>query len=177
MTPEQWQIVRDNMGLAILAMKMRKVQEEERDVILAAAEDCLARCAKKFDPGRGFQFSTYAMKALFMTIHRERKKAATRQKRESTTLIVERHVVWADHEATINDERRMVAEAVALLGEREALVIRLRFGMGEDGPKTLDDVGKRLGVTKERARQIQRSAMGKLRTMLRRRQSEQEAVT
>lgn len=49
------------------------------------------------------------------------------------------------------------------LTEREQQVMRERFGMNTGGPKTLDEIGKMLGVTKERIRQIEAKTMSKLR--------------
>jgi RNA polymerase primary sigma factor len=49
------------------------------------------------------------------------------------------------------------------LGRRESEILRLRFGLGEGPPRTLDQVGRRFRVTRERARQIQLTALKKLR--------------
>lgn len=49
------------------------------------------------------------------------------------------------------------------LSEREAGVIRMRFGFGDEQPKTLDQIGETFGVTRERIRQIESKTMEKLR--------------
>ena len=49
------------------------------------------------------------------------------------------------------------------LSEREAGVIRMRFGLGDGLPKTLDQIGDTFGVTRERIRQIEKKTMDKLR--------------
>ena len=49
------------------------------------------------------------------------------------------------------------------LSEREAGVIRMRFGIGDGQPKTLDQIGDAYGVTRERIRQIESKTMTKLR--------------
>lgn len=49
------------------------------------------------------------------------------------------------------------------LSEREAGVIRMRFGLGDGIPKTLDQIGDTFGVTRERIRQIESKTMAKLR--------------
>lgn len=50
-----------------------------------------------------------------------------------------------------------------ILTEREADILRMRFGFGEYEPTTLDKVGKKYGVSRERIRQIEKKAMRKLR--------------
>src|SRR6185436_8800433 len=50
-----------------------------------------------------------------------------------------------------------------VLDEREARVIELRFGIGHESPRTLDQIGQEFHVTRERARQIQLQALRKLR--------------
>ena len=49
------------------------------------------------------------------------------------------------------------------LSEREAGVVRMRFGLSDGQPKTLDEIGKVYGVTRERIRQIESKTMSKLR--------------
>lgn len=51
------------------------------------------------------------------------------------------------------------------LNERQQQVLRLRFGMADGKCYSLEDIGIRLGVSKERARQIEKQAMGKLRKL------------
>ena len=55
-----------------------------------------------------------------------------------------------------------VAERLARLGQREAAVIRLRFGLGAEAPLTLREVGERLALTRERVRQLERHALAAL---------------
>jgi RNA polymerase primary sigma factor len=62
------------------------------------------------------------------------------------------------------DELRRALEA---LPEREAAVVRLRFGLGDDGQvHTLREVGTALGLSRERARQLERSAVARLKDAL-----------
>ena len=55
---------------------------------------------------------------------------------------------------------------IAVLDAREKKIISQRFGLGGGRPKTLEDVGKNLGVTRERIRQLQSVALAKLRRAL-----------
>lgn len=52
---------------------------------------------------------------------------------------------------------------MAPLDDREREVLRLRYGLGLDRELTLEEIGRRLSVTRERARQIEAKAMAKLR--------------
>jgi RNA polymerase primary sigma factor len=49
------------------------------------------------------------------------------------------------------------------LTPRERRVLQLRFGLADDQQRTLEEVGRRLGMTRDRVRKIERSALGKLR--------------
>lgn len=54
-------------------------------------------------------------------------------------------------------------KVLAELNEREMRIIKLRFGLGGEGPYTLEETGRFLGITRERVRQIQEKALDKLR--------------
>jgi len=56
-----------------------------------------------------------------------------------------------------------LSEVLRQLTEREMRIIQLRFGLAGEGPFTLEETGKYLGITRERVRQIQEKAMKKLR--------------
>ena len=52
---------------------------------------------------------------------------------------------------------------LGMLSEREASIVSMRFGLADGQPKTLDEIGKVYGVTRERIRQIESKTMSKLR--------------
>ncbi|GAA4476911.1 sigma-70 family RNA polymerase sigma factor [Rhodococcus olei] len=56
-----------------------------------------------------------------------------------------------------------VRSVLATLDEREQQVIRLRYGLDDGQPRTLDQIGKIFGLSRERVRQIEREVMSKLR--------------
>ena len=60
-----------------------------------------------------------------------------------------------------------VEKALSMLSPKEKEILRLRFGIGEDGEHTLEEVGQRFDVTRERIRQIEAKALRKLRHPLR----------
>ena len=56
-----------------------------------------------------------------------------------------------------------IREVISSLEEREQDVIRLRYGLDDGVPRTLDQIGRRFGLSRERVRQIEREVMSKLR--------------
>jgi len=58
--------------------------------------------------------------------------------------------------------QNQVREILGELDEKEATVLKLRFGLDDDRPRTLQEIGDRLKLTRERIRQIEHAAMGKL---------------
>jgi RNA polymerase primary sigma factor len=60
----------------------------------------------------------------------------------------------------------LVREVLGTLSTRERTVLSLRYGLTDDRPQTLEEIGERFGVTRERIRQIQNEAIRKLRTRL-----------
>ena len=66
-------------------------------------------------------------------------------------------------EATFTMLKERIGEVLRTLTEREAKVLRLRFGIGDGYPRTLEEVGTEFQVTRERIRQIEVKALRKLR--------------
>ena len=60
----------------------------------------------------------------------------------------------------------MLHEMIKTLDPREATILRYRFGLDGGSEKTLEEVGQKFGVTRERVRQIQNIALNKLRKMI-----------
>ena len=69
---------------------------------------------------------------------------------------------------------RMLQEMVTTLDPREATILRYRFGLDGGNEKTLEEVGEKFGVTRERVRQIQNIALNKLRKMIDRLEAKQK---
>lgn len=69
--------------------------------------------------------------------------------------------------ASLRDETR---KALAMLSPREEQVLRLRFGIGESADHTLEEIGQRFELTRQRIRQIEARALRKLRQPVRNRE-------
>jgi len=59
-----------------------------------------------------------------------------------------------------------IMELLSKMDEREAKIVAWRFGLFGDPPKTLEDIGQKLGITRERVRQINEAAIKKMREIL-----------
>jgi RNA polymerase primary sigma factor len=73
--------------------------------------------------------------------------------------------VRSPEDAALDDDLpNEVERALAPLSDREKEVLRLRYGLGQDREFTLEEIGRRLSVTRERVRQIESRALQKLRS-------------
>ena len=62
-----------------------------------------------------------------------------------------------------NDELRHMRELLSVIDEREAKILKLRYGLDGEDPMTLKEIGARIGLTRERVRQIEHETLRKLR--------------
>ena len=67
---------------------------------------------------------------------------------------------------TRREEGRELEAALSVLRPRERDILFLRFGLSGEDPKTLDEIGRRLGITRERVRQIEAVALSKMRAYI-----------
>jgi RNA polymerase primary sigma factor len=79
-------------------------------------------------------------------------------------LLPDQQAVPPDAHVNRSELTREMDRILGTLTPREQTVIRLRFGIGHDHPRTLEQVGQRLSVTRERIRQIEAKALKKLKT-------------
>jgi len=67
-----------------------------------------------------------------------------------------------DEEVEVSLRSQALQQALATLSEREREVLALRYGLDDHEPKTLEEIGRRLGLTRERVRQIEVEALRRL---------------
>ncbi|MFR2173812.1 MAG: sigma-70 family RNA polymerase sigma factor, partial [Clostridium fessum] len=78
-------------------------------------------------------------------------------------FIQDDHVQVPVDAATYTLLHEQLMEVLDTLTEREQKVLRLRFGLDDGRPRTLEEVGRQFNVTRERIRQIEAKALRKLR--------------
>ena len=64
---------------------------------------------------------------------------------------------------TDNDELRQLGELLESIDERAAKILKLRYGLDGEDPMTLKEIGLRIGLTRERVRQIEHEALDQLK--------------
>jgi RNA polymerase primary sigma factor len=84
---------------------------------------------------------------------------------EKTTLldsIADNDTVIPDSLVAKSDLTDKLRQALTMLNPREEEILRLRFGIGQHSTYTLDEIGRKFNLTRERIRQIEKAALGKL---------------
>lgn len=77
-------------------------------------------------------------------------------------IVMDERLKNPEDELVEQDVLKHVMEMLHTMDSREATVLRMRFGLGDTTPHTLKEIGESLGLTRERVRQIETEALGKL---------------
>jgi RNA polymerase sigma factor (sigma-70 family) len=163
-------IVLGNQKLVYKAVRYRKAWQIRSDDLIGEGYVVLINAVERYNPWLGVRFSTYAFTCLVRALVRLTRKRIGFEKRCQTqgSLTGENMppgAVKADKDGgSPIDLDHFFQANHPLLSDREKLVLRLRFGLGEqEEALKLELIGERLGLSKERIRQVQVSALAKLR--------------
>ncbi|MEX0653626.1 MAG: sigma-70 family RNA polymerase sigma factor [Phycisphaeraceae bacterium] len=175
------QIAQTNLALVLAMAKRTRMSEVDFADLVSEGNMALLRAVDKFDVARGFKFSTYACRAILKAFSRSGVKLSKyRQmfptdfdpKLEKSNYMEKKREAHEDE--CVDELRQIIRNNRAELSDIEQEVIQHRFaisrdsgkGEAEGNPLTLEQVGKIIGVTKERVRQIQNKALEKIRQTL-----------
>jgi RNA polymerase sigma factor (sigma-70 family) len=87
-------------------------------------------------------------------------------------LLADKEAISPDNTLYRKEVNTIVGWAMRNLTDRERIILVDRFGLTGNEEMTLEEIGKKLGLSRERVRQLEREAKGKLREFLRSRQRE-----
>jgi RNA polymerase primary sigma factor len=78
-------------------------------------------------------------------------------------LVADTHNPGPDEQVNNTDELRHLSELLDEIDQRAAKILKLRYGLEGEDPMTLKEIGTRIGLTRERVRQIEHEALARLR--------------
>jgi RNA polymerase sigma factor (sigma-70 family) len=168
-------LVRTNLALVLAMAKRTRLGDVDFSEVISEGNMALLRAVDKFSVDRGFKFSTYACRAILKAFSRTALKAIKHRTRFPVEFEPDmENSDWIDRrrdqvqEDCIDELKTIIDRNLADLSNVEQTVIRRRFNweQSEESPLTLEEVGKIIGVTKERVRQIQNKAMTKIRNIM-----------
>lgn len=165
-------IVQANTRLAMSIVKKFVTPQQSFDDLLSDSLLTLMQAVEKFDYDRGFRFSTYAYRSIARNAYR----AVTKARAEEAKFTRDAEE-WAfeqedDHSSSTATERvwsnlrELTASMLDKLDRRERFIIRSRYALGAHRKvRTFQSLADKLGVSKERVRQLEQRAVSKLRAM------------
>ena len=174
------QIVRANTSLVMAMARRTRTTGVELGDLISEGNLALMRCVDKFDCSRGFKFSTYGCRAIMSSFARQGNKSARYRMQfpssydasfERSDFLERKRDEDADD--CISGLKLVLSRNSAELSQVERRVINARFDLDRtrkkeesNRPRTLEQIGQSLGVSKERVRQIQNRALEKLRNVI-----------
>jgi RNA polymerase primary sigma factor len=165
------QIIRSNLRLVVSIAKRHVAPSSNFFELISDGNMSLMRAVEKFDYARGNKFSTYASWAIVKNFARSIPEESHHRDR-----FVTGHDAMFESAAdsrTDEQEMELVQKNLKLtvqgfldkLDPREKHIIQRRFGLGGKEECTLESLGRELGITKERVRQIESRAQEKIRRL------------
>jgi len=163
------QIIRSNLRLVVSIAKRHVGPSNNFFELVSDGNMSLIRAVEKFDFSRGNKFSTYASWAIMKNFARTIPEENYRRDRfvtgheEMFEAAADNRTDEHEYESALKRMQEAVKGMLGRLDERERKIIISRFGLGGASEQTLEQLGRELGITKERVRQIESRAQDKLR--------------
>ncbi len=165
-------IIQANMRLVMSIVKKFVTPQQSFDDILSEGVFTLMQAVEKFDFDRGFRFSTYAYRSIARNAYRHvtsARKEQARFTRDAEEWAFEQEDEQANSSMTDkvwSNLRELMTSMLDGLDRRERFIIRSRYALGAHRKvRTFQCLADKLGVSKERVRQLEQRAMGKLQAM------------
>jgi RNA polymerase primary sigma factor len=171
----RWQVIRGylvekNLGLVYSMISRFTSQHVDEDDQLSDAMFGLTRAVDRFDPWRGFRFSTYACNVIARALMRRGRQVSNyrRQFPVQHDVTLERPEAMPDRQTELYVERlhRVIDQNLGDLTPIESRILNQRFPTDEGTRLTFKEIGDAIGLSKERVRQIQNIALHKLHDVL-----------
>jgi len=165
-------IIRSNLRLVVSIAKKHVGGAQTLFELISDGNVSLMRAVEKFDYSRGFRFSTYASWAIMRNYARSVPKERYQLDHFATghdeVLDIAASLRTYDpNELNMSELRESIEVVLAQLSSVERMIVTDHFGLDADTPqKTLEVLGRELGISKERVRQIEIQAIRKLRNIM-----------
>jgi RNA polymerase sigma factor (sigma-70 family) len=163
------QIIRANLRLVVSIAKRHVGPSNNFFELVSDGNMSLIRAVEKFDYSRGNKFSTYASWAIMKNFARTIPEENYRRDRfvtgheEMFEAAADNRADEHEYESALKRMQEAVKGMLGKLDDRERRIIVSRYGLGGAAEQTLEQLGRELGITKERVRQIESRAQDKLR--------------
>jgi RNA polymerase primary sigma factor len=166
-------IVEMNLPLVVTVAKTRVRLGYDLSECISDGTLALIQAVDGFDFARGNRFSTYAVWAIRNTLAENQRRFIRHRNRsfaldEQSVSVPEPDVDEREFEELQNQRRSIVGRWLGQLEKRERRIVISRYGIGGGPSQTLAQIGRELGISKERVRQIAIRAQAKLREFARR---------
>ena len=165
-------IIRANLRLVVSISKKHIGGPQTLFELISDGNVSLMRAVEKFDYSRGYRFSTYSSWAIIRNFARSVPKERYQLDRfatghEGVLDIAASLRTYDPNEVNLPELRESIDALLAQLAPRERAILLDHYGLDEEGaPKTLDELGRKMGLSKERVRQIEIQALKKLRKII-----------
>jgi RNA polymerase primary sigma factor len=163
------QIIRSNLRLVVSIAKRHVGPSNNFFELVSDGNMSLIRAVEKFDYARGNKFSTYASWAIMKNFARTIPEENFRRDRfvtgheEMFEAAADNRTDEHEYESALKRMQEAVKGMLGRLDDRERRIIVSRYGLNGAHEQTLEQLGRELGITKERVRQIESRAQDKLR--------------